>query len=98
MILSSFEWHWINTVADPGEEPEFPLCFRPNWDPKGRKKKKLETRLPLSQGLDDPPAPPPPTHPLSVGTLLKYVLFYDISRAGQEETANLETQELKEPQ
>lgn len=45
-----------------------------------------------------PPAPPPPTHPLSVGTSLKYVLFYDISRAGQEGTANLETQELKELQ
>ena len=94
MILSR---HWINTVADLGEEPEFPLCFRPNWDQKGRKKN-LETRLPLSQGLDDPPAPPPPTHPLSVGTTLKYVLFYDISRAGQEGTANLETQELKELQ
>ena len=94
MIIS---WHWINTVADLGEEPEFPLCFRPNWDQKGRKKI-LETRLPLSQGLDDPPAPPPPTHPLSVGTSLKYVLFYDISRAGQEGTANLETQELKELQ
>lgn len=94
MILSR---HWINTVADQGEEPEFPLCFRPNWDQKGRKKN-LETRLPLSQGLDDPPAPPPPTHPLSVGTSLKYVLFYDISRAGQEGTANLETQELKELQ
>ena len=94
MILS---WHWINTVADLGEEPEFPLCFRPNWDHKGRKKN-LETRLPLSQDLDDPPAPPPPTHLLSVGMSLKYVLFYDISRAGQEGTANLETQELKELQ
>ena len=94
MILSR---HWINTVADLGEEPEFPLCFIPNWDQKGRKKN-LETRLPLSQGLDDPPAPPPPTHPLSVGTSLKYVLFYEFSRAGQEGTANLETQELKELQ
>lgn len=94
MILSR---HWINTVADLGEEPEFPLCFRPNWDQKGRKKN-LETRLPLSQGLDDPSAPPPPTHPLSVGTSLKYVLFYEFSRAGQEGTANLETQELKELQ
>lgn len=84
MILS---WHWINTVADLGEEPEFPLCFRPNWDHKGRKKN-LETRLPLSQDLDDPP----------VGTSLKYVLFYEFSRAGQEGTANLETQELKELQ
>ena len=41
--------------------PPLTLIFSPNWGPKGRKKI-LETGapLPLSQGLDAHPPPPPP--------------------------------------
>ena len=57
------------TEADPGEgqgDPPPPLIFRPNWDPKGRKKTFLRpasltpylrvwmTGPPLSEGLDRP--------------------------------------------
>ena len=47
-----------STVADSGEGPEgpgSPLIFRPNWDPKGRKKF-FET-APPSEGLDPPLRP-----------------------------------------
>ena len=51
------------SVADPGEGA--PLIFRPNWGPKGRKNKFLETVPRLSKGLDD--RCPPPPHLLSQG-------------------------------
>ena len=49
----------IGYNADLGEGPGPPLIFRPNWGPKGPKKRLLETgHPPLSQGLDDRPPPP----------------------------------------
>ena len=60
---SWFPFHGPRPVADSGEEPGRPSpphIFRPNWGPKGRKKK-FETATPpsppVSQGLDDR-APP----------------------------------------
>ena len=37
--------------------PGLPLIFRPNWGPKGRKKKISYRALPLSQGMDDRASP-----------------------------------------
>ena len=58
------------TGVDPGEGPggggvPAPLIFRPNLGPKVRKNL-FETTRPLSQGLDNRPAPLPPP-PLSEG-------------------------------
>ena len=47
-------------VADPGKGPWGTLYFSTKMRPEELRKNFLETPLPLSQGLDDSPVPPPP--------------------------------------